>query len=73
MTLMYRGIPYHQLSATGASSPTTVTGKYRGAEMRISHPTEAPSNPCRFNLKYRGVLYQAATNTFLPNNLATAF
>lgn len=73
MTLMYRGVTYSQPAATGVSSPTTVTGKYRGAEMRISQPVKAPANPYRFNLKYRGVPYEATTNTFLPNTLATAF
>lgn len=57
MTLMYRGVAFNQSVAIGVSSPTMVTGKYRGAETKISYSATAPVNQCRFNLKYRGVSY----------------
>ncbi len=73
MTLMYRGIAYNQSAAVSVSTPNRVTGKYRGAETHIVHPTEAPVHPSRCNLKYRGVPYQSTANPVLPSGWVTAF
>jgi hypothetical protein len=73
MKLTYRGVTYNQSAAVPVSAPTMVTGKYRGAVMSIAHPASAPVSLQRFNLKYRGVPYQATTHVAASGGLASAF
>jgi hypothetical protein len=73
MKLIYRGVAYTQSEAVAVSSPAMVTGKYRGAMMSIPHPASAPASHYRYNLKYRGVPYQANTSVATQGGLANAF
>jgi hypothetical protein len=73
MKLIYRGVAYSQSAAVPVSAPSVVAGKYRGAATTIAHPASAPVSMHRFNLKYRGVPYQATTPIAVSGGLASAF
>jgi hypothetical protein len=73
MPLTYRGVTYTQSAAKTIASDTLVAGKYRGAEIGISHPASAPRSQYQYNLKYRGISYPAASNDAGLGGLAPAF